>query len=154
MGNQVSTVGWDLLISKTLVELIFNSCGKFRWIRRAQLAKSTHLTSPLVLLEPHIVKFIKVRRLEWAGHVLRASDQRTMKIFKAMPEGTRKVGRPLLRWEVCVPQDILPLGIWNWRCITVYSDHISATSDVHTRYSWVTYYVFWISIPNRYTWLP
>ena len=48
--------------------------------------------------EPDIVKFIKIRRLEWSGHVLRASDQRIMKkVFKTMPEGTRKVGRPKMR---------------------------------------------------------
>ena len=53
--------------------------------------------------EPDIVKLIKIRRLEWAGHVLRASDQRTMKkVFKTMAEGTRKVGRPNMRWEDCV----------------------------------------------------
>ena len=45
--------------------------------------------------DPDIVKHIKIRRLEWAGHALRASDQRTVnKIFKTMPEGARNVGRP------------------------------------------------------------
>ena len=70
--------------------------------------------------EPDIVKFIKIRRLEWAGHVLRASDQRIMKkVFKTMPEGTRKVGRPKMRWEDCVRQDIRTLGIRNWRSVAL-----------------------------------
>ena len=48
--------------------------------------------------EPDIAKFIKIRTLEWAGHVLRDSGQRIMKkVFKTMPEGTRKVGRPKMR---------------------------------------------------------
>ncbi|PSN49954.1 hypothetical protein C0J52_18193 [Blattella germanica] len=40
--------------------------------------------------EPDIVKFIKIRRLEWAGHILCASEQRTV---KTVPEGTRKIGK-------------------------------------------------------------
>ena len=61
--------------------------------------------------ELDIVKLTKIRRLEWAGHVLRASDQRTMKkVFKTMPEGTRKVGRPKMRWEDCVRQDVKDIG--------------------------------------------
>ena len=47
--------------------------------------------------EPDVVKLIKSSRLEWVGQVLRASDQRTIKkIFKTMPGGTRRVGRPKL----------------------------------------------------------
>ena len=44
---------WDLRISdlaKTLMELIFNPSGDFGEVRRAQLAKSTLLTSTLVPL--------------------------------------------------------------------------------------------------------
>jgi hypothetical protein len=52
--------------------------------------------------EPDIIGFIKVKRLEWALHIIRASGNRTMKIFNTKPEGTRKVGRPRLRWEECV----------------------------------------------------
>ena len=46
-------VDWDFRISdlmKTLMELIFNPCGDFGEVRRAQLAKSTFLTSLLVPL--------------------------------------------------------------------------------------------------------
>ena len=61
--------------------------------------------------EPDIVKPIKIRRLEWAEHILRASDERTTKkIRKTMPEVTRKVGKPKLRWEDCVRQDITDIG--------------------------------------------
>ena len=61
-----------------------------------------------------------IRRLEWAGHVLRASDQKIMKkVFKTMPEGTRKVRRPKMRWEDCVRQDIRTLGIRIWRSVAL-----------------------------------
>ena len=36
-----------------------------------------------------------------------------------MPEGTRKVGRPKMRWEDCVRQDIRTLGIKNWRSVAL-----------------------------------
>jgi hypothetical protein len=59
--------------------------------------------------EPDITGYINVKRLEWAGHLIHTSENRTIKkilVFNTKPEGTRKVGRPKLRWEererVCV----------------------------------------------------
>jgi hypothetical protein len=48
--------------------------------------------------KPNIVTTITVRRLEWAGHVVRTSDDRTAKkLFLGKPDGRRKAGRPNLR---------------------------------------------------------
>ena len=42
-----------------------------------------------------------VRRLVWAGHMVRMSDDRTIKkVFLGKPDGRRKAGRPKLRWTV------------------------------------------------------
>jgi hypothetical protein len=50
-----------------------------------------------------IIRFIKVKRLEWPGHLICASEKQIIKkIFNTKPEGTRKMGRPRLRWEECV----------------------------------------------------
>jgi hypothetical protein len=50
-----------------------------------------------------IIGYIKAKRLEWAGHLIRTSENRTMKkIFNTKPEGIKKVGRPKLRWIKCV----------------------------------------------------
>jgi len=57
-----------------------------------------------------IVVHIKVKRLAWAGHLMRMSDERTLKIFSTKPDGTRSVGRPKLRWEDGVAQDTQILG--------------------------------------------
>jgi hypothetical protein len=55
----------------------------------------------------HIVTEIKVRRLEWLGHVIRMEDIRLPKmVFNAKPEGRRGVGRPRLRWLDDVEADI------------------------------------------------
>jgi hypothetical protein len=53
--------------------------------------------------ELDIIRYIKVKRLERAGHLIRTSENRTIKkIFNTKPEGIRKVRRPKLRWEECV----------------------------------------------------
>jgi hypothetical protein len=52
---------------------------------------------------PDIIGYIKAKRLEWAGHLICTGENKTIKkIFNTNPEGTRKVGRPKLRWEGCV----------------------------------------------------
>jgi hypothetical protein len=48
--------------------------------------------------EPDIVKYIKINRLGWAGHVIRTDNNWTVKkVFKTKLIGIRKVGRPKLR---------------------------------------------------------
>jgi hypothetical protein len=59
-----------------------------------------------------------VNRLEWAGHLIRDSENRMIKkVLNTKPEGTRIVGRPRLRWEECVWQDIRILGVRNRRSV-------------------------------------
>jgi len=59
-----------------------------------------------------IVNYNKVKRLAWAGHLTRVSNERTLNtIFNTRPEGTRSVGRPKLRWEDGVVQDTRTLGV-------------------------------------------
>jgi hypothetical protein len=66
--------------------------------------------------EPYIIKHIKIDRLNWTGHIVRTENSRTVKeVFDTRPEGTRKIGRPKLRWEFGVIQDIRALGVKNWR---------------------------------------
>jgi hypothetical protein len=48
---------------------------------------------------PDIVTEIKIRRLEWLGHVIGMEDTHIPKmIFNTKPKGRRGVGRPKLRW--------------------------------------------------------
>jgi hypothetical protein len=66
--------------------------------------------------EPDIVKYIKINRLGWAGHVICMDNSRTVKkVFNAKPIGIKKTGRPKLRCEDDVIQDIKTLGVKNWR---------------------------------------
>jgi hypothetical protein len=65
---------------------------------------------------PDIVTEIKVRKLEWLGHVIRMEDSSLPKmVLDAKPEGRREVGRPRLRWLDDVKADIKVLGIKRWR---------------------------------------
>jgi len=55
--------------------------------------------------KPNIVTKMKVRRLEWAGHLLRMSDDMTVK----------KAERPKLRCPDCTENDMKSTGVKRWR---------------------------------------
>jgi hypothetical protein len=70
--------------------------------------------------EPDNTKYIKVNGLSWAGHIIRMENSRTVKkVFDIRPEGTRKFGRPRLRWEDGLIQNIRPLGVKNWNIVAM-----------------------------------
>jgi hypothetical protein len=66
--------------------------------------------------KPNIVTTIKVRRLEWAGHLVRMSDDRTVKkVFLGKPDGRIKTGRPKLRWLDCIENYLTSMDVKRWR---------------------------------------
>jgi hypothetical protein len=65
---------------------------------------------------PDIVNIIKIRRLEWLGHVVRMNETRCVKkILEGKLEGRRGRGRPRLRWINDVEDDLRKLGVKRWR---------------------------------------
>lgn len=64
-----------------------------------------------------IVKRIKLQRLRWLGHVVRMEENApAKKAFEYAPgDGSRRRGRPKLRWKDQVEEDISKLGVINWR---------------------------------------
>jgi len=65
--------------------------------------------------EPNIVNYIKVKRLAWAGHLVLTNNDKTLKkIFNAKLDGVRRAGRPKLRWEDGVDQDMRILEVKKW----------------------------------------
>ena len=63
-----------------------------------------------------IVTVIKIRRLEWLGHVSRMNETRSVKkIFEGKLERRRGRGRPRLRWINDVEDDLRKLGVKRWR---------------------------------------
>jgi hypothetical protein len=76
--------------------------------------------------EPHIVRYIKIKRLGWARHVIHMdnypsnyNNRTAKKVFNTKPVGTRKTGSPKLRWEDDVIQNFKTLGVKNWRNLEV-----------------------------------
>jgi hypothetical protein len=65
---------------------------------------------------PDNVNVIKIRRMEWLGHVVRMNETRSgKKIFEGKLEGRRGRGRPRLRWINDVEDDLRELGVKRWR---------------------------------------
>jgi hypothetical protein len=59
-----------------------------------------------VYRKPNTVITTKLRRQEWAGHLVRMSDGRAVKeVFVGEPDGRRKAGKPKLRWLDCFEND-------------------------------------------------
>ena len=60
---------------------------------------------------------IKIRRLEWAGHIIRMKEERIpKKVLNGNFHTTRLMGRPNTRWADVVQIDALQLlGIRGWR---------------------------------------
>ena len=70
--------------------------------------------------ENDIVKFCKLSRLRWAGHVIRQDDDDlSRRVFLSEPGGKRPRGRPRLRWEDGVEEDVARLGCRNWKVVAL-----------------------------------
>jgi hypothetical protein len=67
--------------------------------------------------EPNIVEDIKIRRLGWAGHIIKMEEERIpKKVLNGNFRTTRPVGKPRARWADVVQRDALRLlGIRGWR---------------------------------------
>jgi hypothetical protein len=63
-----------------------------------------------------VIGIVKSARLRWAGHVARMDDNEPpRKVLLGNPGGQRRRGRPKLRWEDGVEEDVRKLGCRNWR---------------------------------------
>ena len=63
-----------------------------------------------------IVTVIKIRRLQWLGHVSRMNETRCVnKIFEGKLEGIRGRGQPRLRWINNVEDDLQKFSVKCWR---------------------------------------
>jgi hypothetical protein len=58
----------------------------------------------------NVAAFIKFRRLQWAGHVIRMAEHRTPnKALQQTIHSNRKIGKPRKRWEDGVREDAVAL---------------------------------------------
>ena len=62
-----------------------------------------------------IIKTIKISKVLWAGHIMRMPEENPVKKLTLLRrEGSRRAGRPKLRWLDGV-EDLRNLGIRGWR---------------------------------------
>ena len=49
--------------------------------------------------DPDIIKTIKISKLRWTGHIMMMPEENPVKKLTLLrPEGSRRAGRPKLRW--------------------------------------------------------
>jgi hypothetical protein len=64
----------------------------------------------------NIVRYVKAQRISWLGHIKRMPDDRTVtKITKWKPVAPRHIGRPKLRWEEDVTNNLKAMKVQNWK---------------------------------------
>ena len=60
---------------------------------------------------PNIVRVIILRRMRWAGHVVRMGEERgAYRVFVGKPEGKRPLGRSRRRWVDNIRMDLQEVG--------------------------------------------
>jgi hypothetical protein len=61
---------------------------------------------------PSIIRIIKSRRMRWAGHVARMSEERSVyRLLVGKPEGKKALGRWRHRWIDNIKMDLLETGL-------------------------------------------
>lgn len=66
--------------------------------------------------DTRISNFIKMRRMQWLGHLERMVEGRDVRSLAwKIPEGKRKRGRPRKRWRDAIEEDLAEKGIQNWK---------------------------------------
>ena len=59
---------------------------------------------------------MKIKRLEWLGHLERMIQEREVKMVAwKIPEGKRKRGRPRKKWKEAIEEDLAEKQIQDWR---------------------------------------
>jgi len=67
---------------------------------------------------PNIIRVIKARRMEWAGHVARMGEGRDVyRVLVGKPEGKRPIGRSRCRKEDNIKKDLQEVGCGGMDCI-------------------------------------
>jgi hypothetical protein len=71
-----------------------------------------------ILKGQNIFGFIKHLILNWLGHVEHMTENNIVqKIKKWKPMSKRPTGRPKMRWEDDVLEDVRSMNLWKWKNI-------------------------------------
>jgi hypothetical protein len=101
---------WDIALTWTLTKADERALGLFeRKILRSifgavqnkeQWRRRYNFELYKLYDEPDLVKYIKINRLKWAGHVMQMDNRITKRMFNIKTERKRGIGRPKLRWGI------------------------------------------------------
>jgi hypothetical protein len=65
----------------------------------------------ILYFSPNIIRYIKSRRLRWAGHVVHMGEEtKVYKVLTGKPEGKTPLGIPSRRWEGGIRMDLTEIG--------------------------------------------
>ena len=97
IGRRVNGISGSLIWSKTLMELIFNSCGEFRWSPSGPVSQ---IHSPRLLIDApgifsDLLRFVQMLKREW-GAKSKGSCRTYSSLIKLQP---RFLG---LQWKTCL----------------------------------------------------
>jgi hypothetical protein len=82
---------------------------------------------------PNIVRVIKSRRMNWAGHVACMEEERCVyRVLVGRPEGKRPLERLRRRWEDNIKMDLRETGIDGTNCIQLAQDTVQWRACVNT----------------------
>jgi hypothetical protein len=69
-----------------------------------------------ILKVQNITGFINKQRLSWLGHVERMTEDNIVQMIKRWkPMSKRPIGRPKMRWEDDVLEDVRSMNVRNWK---------------------------------------
>jgi hypothetical protein len=61
------------------------------------------------------LRYITAQRIRWIGHIVRMDEERSViRITEWRPTAVGRIGRPRLRWEKGVREDLGKIKIQNW----------------------------------------
>jgi hypothetical protein len=110
------------LFDTTTLLYLFAGGLKIRLYSRAEncgwktfrFCRSVHELNDLYSL-PNIVRVVRLRRMRWAGHVVRMGEDRGVyRVLVGKPEGNRLLARPRRRWGDNIKMDLQEVGRGSW----------------------------------------
>ena len=103
---------------------------------RNMAKKDTTMNYTKYLMNQTLSVTPELNRLGCEGHLMCMNNDRTLKkhILNTKPDGVRRVGRPKLRWEDGVDQDMRILEVKNWKKVALDTDEWAKRRPGHTKW--------------------
>lgn len=98
------------IFERKIVRKIFGG----KKLNEGQFRRLTNNEIEEILENENIVRIIKSKRIRWYGHINRMNEQKVVKKMTKWKPQVRPRGRPKIRWEEQVIEDIKKMRITGW----------------------------------------